>query len=359
MSKKPLYKGYMWKLFGYCQMALPLLMVLVPLLFMAEPIESGSVPSIAVVIYLVALSAISYLAYYSGPKSIFKGKKIIAAALPSPLTHDARRPIVYLRSFQDDTTAAQLHPPPQPPPSQPGGVAYSYYNPNAFLTEEEELAAVMNEIGPFVAIGCPGEELPELGAYRTYVQQEDWQEKVRNLISIAQLVIIRLGMTEGVLWELRTAIKHVEAKRLLLLVPWEKSQYAVFRNTYATLFPAGLPEYGASRWFPGNSGSLRGIICFWPGWTPHFLGFKGSFLYAETVEVTLKKTLLPVFNRLDLSYKPLTVTVSWFWKLVLFVVVGIPTILLSIALLVALLVRIGNFLYETLSLLGAILCSPT
>lgn len=57
--------------------------------------------------------------------------------------------------------------------------------PISFVTEEEELAAVMNEIGPFVAIGCPGEELPELGAYRIYVQREDWREEVSKPISAA------------------------------------------------------------------------------------------------------------------------------------------------------------------------------
>ena len=87
-------------------------------------------------------------------------------------------------------------------------------------TEEEELATVMNEIGPVVAIGCPGEALPELGAYRIYLQHEDWREEVRNLISAAQLVVIRLGMTEGVLWELRTIITHAKAEHVLLLVPW-------------------------------------------------------------------------------------------------------------------------------------------
>jgi hypothetical protein len=348
MPKKPRYKGAIWKLFGFILMVLPSLAFWAAFFFIGKFIESESAGGIAFVCLVFVGGPITWLLADLGRQFYVRGKRIVAATQPSPFTHDSRPPVVYLRSFQDDITAAKLNPPPQPPP-QPGGAQYSYYNPKPFVTEEEELAAVMNEIGPFVAIGRPGEELPELGAYRTYVQHEDWRENVRNLISVAQLVIIRLGMTEGVLWELSTAIKHVEAKRLLLLVPWEKSQYEAFRSTYATLFPAGLPEYGASRWFPGNTGSLRGIICFWPGWTPHFLGLKGSFLYDETVEVALKSALIPVFERLGLSYKPLTV--SWFWKLFLFVVVGIPSILL----ITALLISIGTFLYETLSSLVAIL----
>jgi hypothetical protein len=166
-----------------------------------------------------------------------------------------------------------------------------------------------------IAIGRPGEELPELGAYRIYVPRDkDWREEVSNHISAAQLVILRLGETKGLLWELRTAIQHGEAKRLLLLVPWEKSDYEAFRSEYATEFPAGLPE-GV---FRGHAGSLYGIICFWPDWTPQFLPLKGSFLYNDTVKVDLKRALIPVFDRLGLAYKPLPI--PWPKKIFFFMV---------------------------------------
>jgi hypothetical protein len=50
------------------------------------------------------------------------------------------------------------------------------------LTEEEQLAMVMNEIGPFIAIGRPGEQWPELGAARMYVGDDEWQATINNLI---------------------------------------------------------------------------------------------------------------------------------------------------------------------------------
>jgi hypothetical protein len=236
---------------------------------------------------------------------LLKRKRIEAATWPSPLVHDSRRPIVYLRSFQDDSTTGKI------PPRLPFGYSeysYAYSYGLRLRTEEEDLAAVMNEVGPFTAIGRPGEKLPELGAYRIYVaHDQDWQEEVRKRMLEAQLVVIRLGGTEGVLWELKTAIELVEPERLLLLVPWEKRQYEKFRTESAKLklFPAGLPAYGASKWFPGNPGSLHGIICFWSGWTPHFLPCKHTFDYNQAGRASLKKTLIPVFNRLGLAYKPL------------------------------------------------------
>ena len=87
-----------------------------------------------------------------------------------------RPPVLYLRSFQDDTTAAAY---------TKGSGMLSLLLPFASrmttLTEEEQLAMVMNEIGPFIAIGRPGEQWPELGAARMYVGDDEWQATINNL----------------------------------------------------------------------------------------------------------------------------------------------------------------------------------
>jgi hypothetical protein len=51
----------------------------------------------------------------------------------------------------------------------------------------------MSKIGPFVAIGRPGERLPQLGAIRLYVADPEWQEMVTRLMSEAALVVLRAG----------------------------------------------------------------------------------------------------------------------------------------------------------------------
>jgi hypothetical protein len=341
MPKRPRYRGSIWKLFGLIQIVLAYLTGFVAFLFVVEPIKSGSVSSITIVSYLVVGVLLS-LVVHSGRKCYLKGKRIVAATRPFPSIQGSRRPIVYLRSFKDDIVAAN------PMGDGPPGTEFHYIS---FVTEEEQLAAVMNEIGPFAAIGRPGEELPDLGANRIYVQQhEEWQQEVINLISIAQLVVIRLGMTEGIVWELSTAIKHVKPERLLLLVPWGKSQYEAFCKTYATLFPAGLPEFP---WFLTRApiGSIDGIVYFEPDWTPHFLRLKLSRRYSGTtpLKASLKIALTPVVNRLGLRFKPLTV--PWVVKIPAFIV-GIPII---IGLLLLLLIIIGFLLYEILSSLVAIL----
>jgi len=87
-----------------------------------------------------------------------------------------RQPVVYLRSFSDDRPAARL---------------------NGGRTEEEHLAAVLEPVGPFVAVGRPGEPLPELGARRMYLKDAEWKDVVERLIRSAKLVVIRTGNGPG------------------------------------------------------------------------------------------------------------------------------------------------------------------
>ena len=50
-------------------------------------------------------------------------------------------------------------------------------------TPEEELAGILRCFGPFVAIGRPGEEVSEIGAARMYVEDDDWEVVVSDLLN--------------------------------------------------------------------------------------------------------------------------------------------------------------------------------
>ena len=79
--------------------------------------------------------------------------------LDEPLS-DKRSPVLYLRAFRHDTLSSKI-------------IGLPFTNTLADTTEEEQIAKVMNEIGPFIAIGRPGEERKLLGATRIYVDDKE------------------------------------------------------------------------------------------------------------------------------------------------------------------------------------------
>ncbi len=138
-------------------------------------------------------------------------------------------------------------------------------------TEEEQLTEVLSEIGPFIAIGRPGERLPTIGASRMYVTDAEWRARVLELMSAARLVTIRAGSTQGIWWEIETAVRTLQPEKLVFLLPYTKAQYEVFRQKAESYLPCRLPEYISPEI---AIGSLRGILYFGPGWKPHYGAIK-------------------------------------------------------------------------------------
>ncbi len=238
----------------------------------------------------VVLGTVSFLLMGGGAAIYNAGRKAEAPSAASVSERDVRKPVLYLRSFQDDVKSAQ------PVMTMTA------------VTEEEQIAQVMNEIGPFIGIGKPGEKLPELGAARFYVG-DDWQAAIKNLMAQSQLVLLRGGATEGLMWEVNTATKTVEPERLVILVPEDQRQVDRFRAQAENYLPKKLPEelgakaHAAWQMWTHN---LRGLVYFERDWTAHYVPFKpGPFGrgYREMAQV-LKKAMTPVIARLGLKWKP-------------------------------------------------------
>jgi hypothetical protein len=134
----------------------------------------------------------------------------IGAAMRMPdaiemLNTDNRAPILYLRSFDDDGVTdltTQIIP----------------WSPTQ--TVEMRVTQALGELGPVVSIGRPGERLPELGANRFYVSNAEWKDAVLYFIKCSSAVVIVVGRTPGVSWEIRTALESVSPEKLLLVFPY-------------------------------------------------------------------------------------------------------------------------------------------
>ena len=177
------------------------------------------------------------------------------------MADDPRPPVLYLRSFQDDGRMLI---------SDEGGVvAQKLFGALTPTSAEEELAGTLERAGPVVAIGKPGEPLPELGAARLYVGHDVWQAEVNALMRQAALVVVRVGASPGVLWEINQALEHLPRERLVLVLlgsaPLAPQIAERLAGVLGQALPAALPS-PPPRWWAGSPNRRFGaLVCFPPG----------------------------------------------------------------------------------------------
>jgi hypothetical protein len=88
--------------------------------------------------------------------------------------NDQRPPVLYLRPFKDDNVTF---------PFWLSRWREGWKHPWVRPTYEEHLRDALSEIGPVIAIGNPSEAYPFLGAARLYIEGEEWQTTVLQLMS--------------------------------------------------------------------------------------------------------------------------------------------------------------------------------
>jgi uncharacterized membrane protein YhaH (DUF805 family) len=165
----------------------------------------------------------------------------------------SRRPILYLRSFALDAQVGR----PSLPERMLGTIP--------FRNAEQRLTYGLGGLGPVIAIGRPGEQLPALGAARFYVSHDRWQQKVADVVKVSQLVVWATGITEGLRWEISHLIQSLPPEKLILwahphLLPMNEAEreaeWARFRASLGGLFPRPLPErLGETRFICFNANS--------------------------------------------------------------------------------------------------------
>jgi len=238
------------------------------------------------------------------------------------LSHEHRPPVCYFRSFASDRTTATGY----------------------VLTEEQNLARVIDRIGIFVAIGEPTEKLPHLGAARFYVPDEEWRPKVTELLEKSRAVVLRIGDGSGLAWELAMATQMLRPEQILLLVPRDRKLYEDFCERYTSVFPIELPRIADWEGFRGfsyrlqtfpfayrsDARNLHAVLFFDPDWTPN-VGILPRLSIpwphaADPFEVALQLALKKFFQNLQEPWTPPRVNrVGYFtltcWGLILVILI--------------------------------------
>jgi hypothetical protein len=295
-------RGRRWRTFGYVLLISASLMLLGTSAIhrMNRSPTPTNVPwEITAILQLLAFGLA-----VSGVKSLKHGKQIAVQSAEDILARDLRAPVVYLRSFQDDPLTARgtLDPAIGAGVLVVAGLFEQLNRLGGLTSEEEQLGEALREVGPFVAIGKPGEPLPQLGAARTYMANDEWQDKVRDLMERAALIVLRAGTTEGIGWEIKTALESASPQRAIILLPFDQKQYEIFRTRTEGYLKLRLPDYPRKWWNPA-AGSVRAILYFDSDRRPHFQAVKLRFGALNLVPA-FHTVLQPAFEQLHLKVAP-------------------------------------------------------
>jgi TM2 domain-containing membrane protein YozV len=239
-----------------------------------------------------------------------RGWKYDAIPAEKLLEQDQRPPVVYIRSFKDDNKIIVT--------SSRARSLFSVLQWAAAISAEQELAMIMNRVGPVVAIGKPGESLPELGAARLYVGDDEWQAKITDLMKQARLVVIRAGATANLWWEIDQCAKLLPPRQLLLVSFGQGEDAKIFekdvehrfgrpesldlprkRSPFLWLMQLGMPlgvEMGRIIYFGHDSMPIAEPVRFTLRWRGLILSPYRP--YQESLESAFRR----VFGQLDLPW---------------------------------------------------------
>lgn len=113
---------------------------------------------------------------------VFLSDNIIARIASTIYTTDEARELMtfclYLRSFSEDKNY-----------------------------QERLICKVTNRLYPVYAIGDPNRVLQPNGAGRVYATDDEWKDIVKELSFKSKLILLRIGQTDGTLWEITNIIK--------------------------------------------------------------------------------------------------------------------------------------------------------
>jgi hypothetical protein len=164
------------------------------------------------------------------------GRSMFAVDARALLERDRRPPIVFLRPFAEDSRRSSSH------PVETSAMSSAWF---IGTQTERSLAPAFKGLGPFVAVGRPGERLAPRGAARMYVSDEQWQPVVLDLIHRAAAVVMVYNWSDATRWEFEQVISSLDPRRLLLLVPDPVRRPIAYRQLqvlWQRRFPRPLPS---------------------------------------------------------------------------------------------------------------------
>jgi hypothetical protein len=178
-------------------------------------------------------------------------KQYMARSTDNILSRASGSPILYLRSFSTDAASAPEHYTLEK--REHRFLTWRVLN-SSFWTErrdwtfEEVLCKGFSFLTAVVAIGQPGERLPQLGAARKYVAESEWRQEVIRLMGICRFCCLVVGSSRGLLWEFSQSLARCAPHKILVIVPpgagwaWSSFVHEASAEGVNVSLPKILPE---------------------------------------------------------------------------------------------------------------------
>jgi len=213
---------------------------------------------------LLVLLSIRYAVFFAIVETIGRRRKRFRVNPPELLKETSLMPVLYLRSFYYESADREV-------PIGPFGQKEKWYEKE---NDDEVLAFALRNVSQLIAVGSHSDKLPPLGAVRLYFKDDEWQEKIKQLISIAQIVIIQPGYTIGTDWEINT-LKEMNIppeKIIFSFLAWQhlsksdrEIQYGDFAMQIKRIYGLQLPDHIKNSYF----------LYLDQDWQPHLVGLRG------------------------------------------------------------------------------------
>jgi len=142
---------------------------------------------------------------------LIRARRYFQISADSLLSVDKRKPILFLRSFEDDEKVKFGS-------SEKAILDFSL---------ETRLLNHFAGFGPFIAIGSPKDPIPQIGAARAVLSDSEWQPRVMGWMSEASVIVMYSGKSKWVTWELAKLVNTERVAKLILMIPevkaWRRS----------------------------------------------------------------------------------------------------------------------------------------
>jgi hypothetical protein len=179
---------------------------------------------------LVVLAEI--VGFFVGRGIFNAGRRIAQEPAAVRLATDHRPPVLLLRAFGADGEVAERN----------------WFTQRSLFgwmfgraSFEEQLATIMENLGPAVALGRSGEVLPEYGFAREYADNSTWRGVVDNYLSRSSWVVILLQeLTPNLIYEVHRSLTSGSPLKVLLIPPPHRFRTAAWQAAWASL-TASLP----------------------------------------------------------------------------------------------------------------------